>query len=162
MTGVQTCALPIWITREGLRIWYDGYQTPSGKRLYNPRSVVCALSDNQLSNYWTNSGPYDELFYYVRKNVDDVRDSIALMAAGESVPAKIQEYAATSMNLRTKDEILSAMAVYGFLCSRNDRVSIPNKELMDKFIDMIQKEPSLGYVHNLAKESERMLKATLD
>lgn len=150
------------ITREGLRIWYDGYQTPSGKRLYNPRSVVCALSDNQLSNYWTNSGPYDELFYYVRKNVDDVRDSIALMAAGESVPAKIQEYAATSMNLRTKDEILSAMAVYGFLCSRNDRVSIPNKELMDKFIDMIQKEPSLGYVHNLAKESERMLKATLD
>ena len=84
------------------------------------------------------------------------------MAAGESVPAKIQEYAATSMNLRTKDEILSAMAVYGFLCIRNDRVSIPNKELMDKFIDMIQKEPSLGYVHNLAKESERMLKATLD
>ena len=114
------------ISRDKLRIWYDGYQTLSGKRLYNPRSVVCALSDNQLSNYWTNSGPYDEIFYYVRKNVDDVRDDIALMAAGESVPANIQEYAATSMELRTKDEVLSAMVVYGFLCVENGRVSIPN------------------------------------
>ena len=33
------------ITREGLRLWYDGYQTPSGKSLYNPRSVTGALAD---------------------------------------------------------------------------------------------------------------------
>lgn len=150
------------ISREGLRTWYDGYQALNGKKLYNPRSVVCALSDNQLSNYWTSSGPYDELFYYVRKNVDDVRDDIALMAAGESVTAKVQEYAATSMELRTKDEILSAMVVYGFLCSDNGKVFIPNKELMDKFVDMIRKEPSLGYVYRLSKKSEQMLKATLE
>ncbi len=149
------------ISRDKLRIWYDGYQTLSGKRLYNPRSVVCALSDNQLSNYWTNSGPYDEIFYYVRKNVDDVRDDIALMAGGESVPANIQEYAATSMELRTKDEVLSAMVVYGFLCVENGRVSIPNKELMDKFVDMIRREPALGYVYRLSQKSEQMLKATL-
>uniref|UniRef100_UPI00373580CF PD-(D/E)XK nuclease domain-containing protein n=1 Tax=Frisingicoccus sp. TaxID=1918627 RepID=UPI00373580CF len=37
----------------------------------------------------------------------------------------------------------------------------PNKELMNKFDEILQKEPSLGYVHNLAKESERMLQATL-
>lgn len=32
---------------------------------------------------------------------------------------------------------------------------------MEKFTDMLRKESSLGYVYNLAKESERMLKATL-
>lgn len=36
------------VEREGLKLWYDGYQTMSGRRLYNPRSVVGALSDNQL------------------------------------------------------------------------------------------------------------------
>lgn len=36
-----------------------------------------------------------------------------------------------------------------------------NKELMDKFDEMLQKEPALGYVYNLAKESERMMQATL-
>lgn len=47
------------VTREGLRLWYDGYQLMSGERVYNPRSVVGALSDNQLGSYWTSSGPYD-------------------------------------------------------------------------------------------------------
>ena len=149
------------IIREDLRRWYDGYRTPAGIRLYNPRSVICALSDNQLSNYWTNSGPYDEIYYYVKHNIDDIRDSLAVMASGESVPAKVQEYAATSMELKTKDDIISAMVVYGFLSCENDRVSIPNKELMDKFVDMMQREPSLGYVYRLAKESDRMLQATL-
>lgn len=104
----------LFVEREELRRWYDGYATPSGVRLYNPRSVVLALSNNSLDNYWTSSGPYDEIFYYIRNNVDSVRDDIALMVSGESVPTKIQEYAATSQNLKTKEEILSAMVVYVF------------------------------------------------
>lgn len=149
------------VTREGLRIWYDGYHTRSGERVYNPRSVVASLTNNNLGNYWTSSGPYDEIFYYIEHNVADVRDDLALLAAGIPVPAKIQEYAATSMNLTTKNEIFSAMLVYGFLSYENGKVSIPNKELMDKFADMLQKEPSLGYVYRLARASDRMLQATL-
>ncbi len=148
------------VSREGLKLWYDGYQTMSGKRMYNPRSVVGALSDNQLGSYWTSSGPYDEIFYYVEHNVEQLRDDIALMVSGIPIAAKIQEYAATSMNLTTKDEILSAMVVYGFLGYEDGCVYIPNKELMNKFSDMLQKEPSLGYVHRLARESGRMLQAT--
>lgn len=125
------------ITREGLCSWYDGYHTVSGERLYNPRSVVAALNNNNLGNYWTSSGPYDEIFYYVKNNIDDVRDDLALMVSGESVSAKIREYAATSMNLTTKEEIYSAMVVYGFLSSENGKVSIPNKELMNRFEDMV-------------------------
>lgn len=148
------------VTREGLELWYDGYQTAGGKKLYNPRSVVGALSDNQLGNYWTSSGPYDEIFYYIGANVDAVKDDIALMVADIPVPAKIQEYAATSMELKTKDEIFSAMVVYGFLNYSKGYISIPNKELMDKFAEVIQREPSLGNAYKLAKESGRMLAAT--
>lgn len=150
------------ISREGLRMWYDGYQTLAGLRMYNPRSVVCALSDNQLSSYWTSSGPYDEIYYYVSHNVAAVRDDLAQLAAGIPVAANIQQYAAVSMNLTTRDEILSAMVVYGFLTSESGMVRIPNKELMDKFCEMLVKEPALGYVHKLAEASSKMLKATLD
>lgn len=99
------------VTREGLREWYDGYNTHSGERVYNPRSVVASLSNNNLGNYWTSAGPYDEIFYYIEKNVADVRDDLALMVSGIPVSAKVREYAATSMNLTTKDEIFSAMVV---------------------------------------------------
>ena len=55
------------VTREGLRLWYDGYKTADRRRLYNPRSVVGALSEDE-----------------------------ALMVTENPVPASVQEYAATS------------------------------------------------------------------
>lgn len=149
------------VTMDSLRAWYNGYHTASGERVYNPRSVVLALSYNHVENYWTSAGPYDEIYYYIEHNVDDVRDDLALMVSGVSVPTKIREYAATSMDLLTRDEIFSAMVVYGFLSYKDGKTEIPNKELMEKFADMLQKEPSLGYVYRLAKESERMLRATI-
>ena len=158
---LSNSVLPKRVTRDDLRSWYDGYHTRIGERLYNPRSIVLSLSNNNTGNYWTSSGPYDEIFYYIENNIDDVRDDLALMVSGIPVPAKIQEYAATSMNLQTRDEIFSAMVVYGFLTYENGEVMIPNKELMGKFADMLRKESSLGYVYRLAKESDRMLKATL-
>lgn len=151
----------IKVTREGLRYWYNGYHTFSGERVYNPRSVVCALRNNNLGNYWTSVGPYDEIYYYIENNVAAVRDDLVLMVSGIPVPAKIREYAATSMNLNTKDEIFSSMVVYGFLSYENGKVSIPNKELMDRFDEMLQRESSLGYVYRLARASDRMLEATL-
>ena len=158
---LANCSEPA-VTREGLRTWYNGYHTLSKEKVYNPRSVVSALLNNNLGSYWTSSGPYDEIFYYIEKNVDDVRNELALMVSGQPVRAKIREYAAVSMNLTTKNEIFSAMVVYGFLSYENGYVSIPNKELMDKFDNMLMKEPSLGYVYRLARESERMLQATLN
>lgn len=148
------------VTREGLELWYDGYQTMSGKRLYNPRSVVGALSFNQFGSYWTSSGPYDEIYYYVRNDIADIREDIALLMSGTSVPANVQEYASTSMELKTKDEIYSAMVVYGFLSYADGYVSIPNKELMDKFAEMVRQRPNFGYMNRLAIESGKMLTAT--
>lgn len=149
------------IERHDLAVWYDGYHTAAGERMYNPQSVVCALSDNQISNYWTSSGPYDEIFTYIRNNVADVRDDIALMISGESIEVKLQGYAAVNAELSTKNQIYSAMVVYGLLTYEDGTVSIPNKELMDKFDELLLTNESLGYVYNLARESGRMLKATL-
>lgn len=142
-------------------MWYNGYHIKSGKRVYNPRSIVAALTNNNLGNYWTSSGPYDEIYYYVKHNTAAVRKDLALMVSGIAVPANIQEYAATSMNLTTRNEIFSAMVVYGFLNYEKGFVSIPNRELMERFEDMLKKEPSLGYVYQLAEKSEKMLNATL-
>lgn len=149
------------ITREDLAEWYDGYHTAAGVRMYNPRSIICSLTDNQISNYWTSSGPYDEIFYYIRNNIEEIRDDLAMMVSGERIEIKLQGYAATSTELNTKNQIYSAMVVYGLLTYEDGEVFIPNRELMDKFDELLLSNDSLGYVHNLAKESERMLKATL-
>ncbi len=148
------------ITRRELQVWYDGYHIRSGGRVYNPRSVIAALTNNNLGNYWTSAGPYDEIYYYIEQNTDAVREDIARMASGAAVPSGIREYAATAMNLSTREEIFSAMVVYGFLTYENGCVSIPNRELMDKFQQVLMREPSLGYVYRLCVNSGKMLKAT--
>ncbi|WP_293693326.1 AAA family ATPase [uncultured Phascolarctobacterium sp.] len=149
------------VTREGLRVWYDGYHTAAGELMYNPRSVVLALQNNQLYNYWTSSGPYDEIFYYIKNNVQAVREDLALMIAGERISVRIQEYAAMLLELNTKQQIFSAMVVYGLLTYDDGQVFIPNKELMDKFSELLLTKESLGYVHQLALKSELMLQATV-
>lgn len=149
-------------SRDDLREWYDGYCTAAGDRLYNPQSVVCALTDNQLSNYWTSSGTYDSVFGYLKNHEEEVREDLVLLFSGEGVPSDIQEYAASAPGLATKSEIYSAMVVYGLLTYENGEVYIPNKELMSSYAAMMKKEESLGYVYRLACISEKMLRATLE
>ncbi len=150
------------ISREDLTNWYDGYCTAAGNRIFNPRSIVCAFTDNQLRSYWTSSGPYDELFFYIQNNVEEVRDDLVLLVAGEGVKAEIQDYAAVSMHLKSRDEIYSAMVVYGLLTYNNGKVYIPNREIMEQFRRILLTKDSLGYVYRLARESEKMMAATLD
>lgn len=133
-------------SRDDLREWYDGYRTAAGDKLYNPRSVVCALTDNQLSNYWTSSGTYDSVFSYLKNHEEEVREDLVLLFSGEGIPSDIQEYAASAPGLATKAEIYSAMVVYGLLTYENGEVYIPNKELMGSYAAMMKKEESLGYV----------------
>ncbi|MCD7883384.1 MAG: ATP-binding protein [Lachnospiraceae bacterium] len=149
------------ISREDLKYWYDGYHTPSSERMYNPRSVVEALTRNRIRSYWKSTGSYAEISTYIRHDRDDIKKDVALMVAGEAVKADVEEYAAAEMSLTTRNEILSAMVVYGFLNYEDGKVHIPNKELMDEFAKTIRERKDLGYINRLAIESDRMLTATL-
>ena len=55
------------------------------------------------------------------------------------------------MELKSRDQIYSAMVVYGLLTYSGEKVFIPNRELMFKYEELLQNEESLGYVYQLAK-----------
>jgi len=149
-------------SREDLAEWYDGYQQESGDSIYNPNSVVRALTRNTLKNYWSKAGEYDELKNYVLDDVDGMREAVMLLAAGEAVEADLSEYASTATELKYRDEILSVMTVYGYLNYSNGRVRIPNKELEMEFDRIMRTEPKYSYMRELEKESARILQATYD
>ncbi len=139
-------------------------KTDKKDRIFDELAIskkIYMLTDNQLRNYWTSSGPYDELFYYIRNNIEDVRDDLTLMVSGESVASEIGQFAAASMEINTREQIYSAMVVYGLLTYEEGKVMIPNKELMDKFNELLLSKNTLGYVYCLARKSEQMLDATI-
>lgn len=149
------------ISYKELADWYDGYRVKDGRHLFNPRSVNLALSDGVCLNYWTATGPMDEISDCIEHNVDEVREDIVRLVAGESVAVRLNGYSAVESQLRTRDEILSAMVVYGFLSYHNGKLRIPNRELMEKFEGALARD-SMGAVKSIVDRSKEMLEATLD
>lgn len=148
------------ITFEELKSWYDGYKTCSGLDIFNPRSVSYALSDGVCQSYWTNTGPMDEIIYYINQDIDAVKNDIVQMTAGIPLEITLKGYGAEQINLNNRNQILSAMTVYGFLSYYDETLCIPNKELRMKFADALE-DKSMGEISRLVMQSNEMLKATI-
>lgn len=70
--------------------------------------------------------------YYIENNVEEVQNDIVQMVSGIPVDIHLEEYSAEQISLNMRDEILSAMTVYGFLSYHDETLTIPNKELRMK------------------------------
>ncbi|RGB61263.1 AAA family ATPase [Absiella sp. AM10-20] len=146
---------------ETLRKWYDGYYKSDGSSLFNPRSVSSALIDGVFLNYWTETGPMNEIAEYIEHNVDAVREDIVKMVAGIPIEVELEGYGAEQLRLDSRDEILSAMVVFGFLSYHDGFLRIPNHELMEKF-QTVLKRSSMGGVADIVNNSKNVLDATIE
>lgn len=147
---------------EKLEVWYNGYTTANGVKIYNPRSVVKALENNYCESYWTNTGAMDEVSQYLKYNILEIRDDVIRMVAGEEIDIIInEEFRAGQGTPKTKEEIYSAMIVLGFLSYNDGYLKIPNKELMIEF-EKALRDKSFGYVSEIIENSRIMLKATVN
>ncbi len=150
------------LTMEEISDWYDGYQTRTGARLYNPRSVVCALEDATCQSYWTRTGKMDEVLFFLKYNIGEVRDDVIRMVNGMPVRIDIKkEYTAGQESPANRKDIYSAMVIYGLLSYHDGELRIPNKELMLEFEEALEDE-DFGYVADLVRKSEKVLDATLE
>lgn len=148
------------VSYKELEWWYDGYLIGDGRHLFNPRSVNRALVDGRCQNYWTETGPMNEVADCIEHNVDEVRADIVKMVSGISVEADLGGYSAIEQEMNTRDEILSAMVVYGFLLYHDGYVRIPNHELMEKYQGVLSRD-SMGEIKQIVDSSKEMLSATL-
>lgn len=154
------CARYPSVSYEELKWWYDGYAMHGGGHLFNPRSVTRALTDGVCRNYWTETGPMNEVAECVEHNAAEVREDIVKMVSGIAVEADLGGYSAIEVQLNTRDEILSAMVVYGFLSYDGRLLAIPNHELMEKFQRVLSRD-SMGEIKQITECSKEMLNATL-
>lgn len=142
--------------------WYDGYTFRKFKHIYNPRSVVAAMKNHVLSNYWTSTETYEALKIYMDMDFEGLRTDIVKMLGGERVKANIFSFRNDMRNFRTKDDILALLIHLGYLAydSENRETFIPNKEISGEFENAM----SVGgwsEVMRVLKASEKLLEDTL-
>ncbi|MDE7478517.1 MAG: ATP-binding protein [Lachnospiraceae bacterium] len=154
------CRKQTALTMDEIRDWYNGYQTKDGARLYNPRSVICALEDETCQSYWTRTGKMDEVLFFLKYNISEVRDDVVKMINDIPVIIDIkQEYSAGQEHPANRKEIYSAMAIYGLLSYYDGELRIPNKELMIEVENALE-DDDFGYVAELVRNSDEVLRAT--
>ena len=87
----------------------------------------------------------------IRHNVQDLREDVIRMVGGETLPIRLTGFSVEKESVSTKDEILSAMVVYGFLNYFDGQLRIPNHELLLKFQSALSSQ-ELGF-HQTLEES---------
>lgn len=139
---MKLCEENRYMNFEDLEIWYNGYSTANGVKIYNPRSVIKALENNYCESYWTNTGAMDEVSKYLKYNTLEIREDVIRMVSGEEIDITInEEFRAGQSEPKTKEEIYSAMIVLGFLAYDDGYLKIPNKELMIEFEKVLKDKP---------------------
>ncbi|MCD7950687.1 MAG: ATP-binding protein [Erysipelotrichaceae bacterium] len=149
------------ITYEELEYWYDGYYGENEQKLFNPRSVSNAFRNGICRSYWTETGPMSEIADCIKNNVDAVKKDIVQLVSGIPVKIKLEGYSATDKELKTRNNILSAMVIFGFLTYYKGCLYIPNHELMLKY-EQVLSQKNMGGVYDVVKRSEQILEATLN
>ena len=120
--------------------WYDGYQIAEGLHIYNPKSVVDAMMDQEFHSYWVNTEIYEALKVYIDMNFDGLKDAIIQMLGGGRCQIDTRKFTNDMTTFSTKDDVLTLLVHLGYLSYDNKRkeVFIPNEEIRAEFVSAIE------------------------
>ena len=124
---------------EKMAEWYDGYKV--GKyEIYNPQSVVRAVTSKIFDNYWTKTETFEALQMYIKIDMNDLRGSVIKMIAGEHIPVNTGKFQNDMTSLNSADDVLTLLIHLGYLTYDFDIKTawIPNKEVRQEFINCIE------------------------
>lgn len=143
--------------------WYDGYKFKRYKHVYNPKSVVEAMSCGEFSNYWTATETYEALKIYIDMDFDGLRADIVQMLGGGCVRVNTRSFQNDMRNFSTKDDVLTLLIHLGYLAYNSEREEafIPNKEIVGEFENAMSIS-GWPEIMRILKASDKLLKDTLD
>ena len=143
-----------------MKEWYDGYYFEETGSVYNPRSVVEAVTSGVCDSYWNQTETFEALQMYIDMNFAGLRDDILSMLAGERVSVNIGSFTNDMTTFRTEDDVLTLLIHLGYLGYDFDHkcVFIPNNEVRGEYVNAITVS-DWGEVSKALKNSADTLEA---
>ena len=146
-----------------LEKWYDGYQIGAQPSMFNPNSVMQAVTRRWCSSYWASTGAYDAVAGYINMNFEGLKDDIIRMLAGGRCKVRTSGFQNDMSIINTKDDVFTVLIHLGYLSfdrTRNE-CYIPNLEVSGEMESAIISN-KWTHVVDALQQSERLLQATLD
>ena len=146
-----------------LEKWYDGYQIGDEQSMFNPNSVMQAVTRHRCRSFWASTGAYDAVANYIKMNYEGLKDDMISMLAGGHCKVDPTMFSNDMSIVRSKDDVLTVLIHLGYLSFdwRRDECYIPNREVAGEMVNAV-KDNNWEPVVDALQKSERLLQATLE
>jgi len=145
-----------------LEMWYDGYHIGAETSIFNPNSVMQALSASWCESYWGKTASFETVVDFIKMNFEGLKDDIITMLAGGRVKVNTTKFQNDMTVIQSKDDVLTVLIHLGYFSF--DRVQkvcfVPNKEVGDELVNAVE-ENKWELVIKSINQSEALLRATL-
>ena len=146
-----------------MKQWYDGYEFRGIGPVYNPNSVMKAVSYGEFDSYWTETSAAEGLMEYISKPYNGMAKTIAELIGGIDVKVNINGFANDLATFRGKDDVLTLMLHLGYLAynSETGSVHIPNEEIRLEFQRAVREVDHEATLKRL-EESDQLFQDTMN
>ncbi len=154
-----------------MKAWYDGYTFGEQHSVYNPYSVMHAVSSGKFKSYWKKTTAAETLMTYIDMDQDDLQNTIARLITGEHVVVDTDSFQNDVETFTCKDDVLTLLTHLGYLTyeEKSDSydddlvaglVRIPNEEVRSEFDKILRRAKHKNLI-DLVKKSDQLLSDTL-
>ena len=143
--------------------WYDGYQIGDELSMFNPNSVMQAVTRHRCKSYWASTGAFDAVANYIQMNFEGLKDDIIRMLAGGRVKVKTTKFQNDMSVIRSRDDVLTVLIHLGYLGYdwHKEECFIPNYEVVGEMENAVENTNWTNVIKSL-QQSEDLLQATID
>ena len=151
------------LTHQELKEWYEGYKL-NGKDIYNPNSVVSAISDGICQSYWSGTSSNEEVVRLINMDFDGVKNDILNLIEGDEVTFSWANFQNDMVTIKDKNDVFSLLVCLGYLgCSETKNqfrkvAYVPNTEIKAVLMDIVREQNWYERMETI-KRSENLLKA---
>ncbi len=144
-----------------IKSWYNGYRL-NGNDIYNPKSIVEAVTRGVCKDYWTKTSAIEAVTDYMNYDNGVLKDTIARMLTGEKVEVKTYKFENDLTKVDSTDSALTVLIHLGYLAydSETDSCYIPNYEIKQEFVKALDKL-HWTEIYNPISNSKKLYEETL-
>lgn len=147
---------------EEAKRWYDGYCFKRAEHIYNPKSIVDAMMEEEFQNYWTRTETYEALKIYMDMNFDGLKEAVLAMLCGNRCKINSEKFQNDMTSFESKDDVFTLLVHLGYFGydERNQEVFFPNLEVASEFKNAMEGSKGWNQFSYILNNSENLLKAT--
>ena len=155
--------------------WYDGYHfsvmrpvgVPDPQQvelsMFNPNSVMQAMSCHLCDNYWVKTSSFESLQRYIDMDFTGVKEAFEKLLNGGEEQISTLRYGTNLYDVENGDELFTLLVHLGYMAydMTTQSVRIPNAEVRIEITEAVRGSKSHPELARWVKASDQLLQATL-